>query len=485
MTTKQFIPLIIVLCSIFTSCESMLEEQPYSELDPGDVLTTANGIEKVLVSAYGNMVWNNVKFKLTRFEEWSADLSWQTGGVENRTALTILNWTWDASQDHFIGAYNRHYEAIRDANIILGNLDLVAEIADDKKASLTAEARFIRAWAYYRLYIYFGTTPLRTSIDDPAEMRRATEEEMLQFIESELLAVIPDLPDPGSEAHYGRATNGGAKALLAKFYLNTKQWQKAAAACQDVIDMDKYRLFPDFESLLKAENDGNSEMILVTPLSPDGPAMNYMEGAFPPGFAAWPEKNVVNTSWENHGTQHRLRESFYNSFAPGDKRREPILTKYVNDRGVTVDLLNDAEDNIRSFRFWPDINAQGNRHGNDLPEIRYADILLARAEALNELNGPDEEAINLINQVRARAGVPDLSAADFATKEALRDHIVQERAWEFYEEGHRRTDLIRMGKFVEFAKKRGVENAAEYRLLYPIPQAALDANPLLKQNPGY
>src|SRR5690606_10112187 len=210
MTIKQFIPLIIVLCSIFISCESMFEEQPYSELDPSDVLTTANGIEKVLVSAYGNMVWNNVKFKLTRFEEWPADLSWQTGGVENRTALTILNWTWDASQDHFIGAYNRHYEAIRDANIILGNLDLVAEIAEDKKASLTAEARFIRAWAYYHLYIYFGTTPLRTRIDEPAEMRRATEEEMLQFIESELLAVIPDLPDPGTEAHYGRATNGGA-----------------------------------------------------------------------------------------------------------------------------------------------------------------------------------------------------------------------------------------------------------------------------------
>jgi SusD family. len=485
MNTRHFIPFMLLLCSLFTSCEDMLEERPYSELDPSDVLTTVNGIEKVLVSAYGNMVWNNVKFRLTRFEGWPADLSWQTGGVENRTALTIMNWTWDASQDQFIGAYSRHYDAIRDANIILGNLDLVTGIADNKKASLTAEARFIRAWAYYRLYIYFGATPLRTSIDDPAEMPKASQEEMLQFIETELLAVIPDLPEPGAEAQYGRVTSGGARALLAKFYLNSKQWEKAAAACQDVIDMDKYQLFPSFEDLLKAENDGNSEMILVTPLSPDGPALNYMEGAFPPGFASWPEKNVVNTSWENHGTQHRLRESFYHSFDPKDKRREPILTSYVNDRGVTVDLLNGAEDNIRSFRFWPDVNAQGNRHGNDLPEIRYADILLARAEALNELNGPSEEAINLINQVRARADVHDLSVTDFATKEALRDHLVQERAWEFYEEGHRRTDLIRMGKFVEFARKRGVENAEEYRTLYPIPQSALDANPLLEQNPGY
>lgn len=474
-----------VLGMAFAGCESLLEEHPYAELAPDDVLTTANGIEKVLVSAYGNMVWNNIKFKLTRFEGWSADLSWQTGGVENRTALTIMNWTWDASQDHFQGAYNRHYAAIRDANIILDNLDLVAEIAPDKRSALTAEARFIRAWAYYRLYLYFGPTPLRIHVSDPAEMRRATQEEMLRFIETELLAVIPDLPESGTEPQYGRATRGGATALLAKFYLNTKQWEKAADACREVIDMGTYELFSDIEGLLKAENDGNSEIILVTPLSPDGPAMNYMEGAFPPGFVAWPEKNVVNTSWENHATQHRLRESFYYSFAPGDKRRRAILTAYVNDRGETVDLLNGAEDNIRSFRFWPDANAQGNRHGNDLPEIRYADVLLARAEALNELYGPSEEAISLINQVRRRAGVSELAVADFATKEALRDHLVKERAWEFYEEGHRRTDLIRMGKHVEFAKHRGVVNAQEYRNLYPIPQSALDANPLLVQNPGY
>lgn len=150
--------------------------------------------------------------------------------------------------------------------------------------------------------------------------------------------------------------------------------------------------------------------------------------------------------------------------------------------------MNDFEDNIRSFRIWPDQNAQGNHHGNDMPEVRYADILLARAEALNEINGPNQTSIDLVNQVRNRAGLigsNELILADFASQDQFRDHIFDERKWEFYSEGHRRTDLVRQGKFVEQALNRGVTHASEHHNRYPLPQAALDSNPLLEQNPGY
>ncbi|MEJ7830419.1 MAG: RagB/SusD family nutrient uptake outer membrane protein [Segetibacter sp.] len=123
--------------------------------------------------------------------------------------------------------------------------------------------------------------------------------------------------------------------------------------------------------------------------------------------------------------------------------------------------------------------------GNDLPEIRYADILLSRAEALNELTGPNTESINLINLVRKRAELTDVKLTDFTSKDALRDHIIKERGWEFYSEGLRREDLIRTGKFISYAQARGVANAKDYKVLFPIPQQALDADPLLKQNPGY
>ncbi|SHJ81106.1 SusD family protein [Tangfeifania diversioriginum] len=117
--------------------------------------------------------------------------------------------------------------------------------------------------------------------------------------------------------------------------------------------------------------------------------------------------------------------------------------------------------------------------------IRYADILLSRAEALNQLNGPNSESIDLINQIRNRAGLEDIQLADFDTREALVEQILKERRWEFWYEGKRRRDLIRNGKFIEYAHNRGISNATENHLWFPIPQSAVDANSLLEQNKGY
>jgi hypothetical protein len=142
-------------------------------------------------------------------------------------------------------------------------------------------------------------------------------------------------------------------------------------------------------------------------------------------------------------------------------------------------------DNTRSFRYWPGQNAIGFDHANDIPLIRYADILLSRAEALNELNGPTQEALDLINEVRERAGIYDLQLADFASKDQLRDHILKKRGWEFYDEAKRREDPIRQNRFIEYAIVRSAVKAKPYHVLFPIPQQEIDANPLCDQNDGY
>ena len=98
----------------------------------------------------------------------------------------------------------------------------------------------------------------------------------------------------------------------------------------------------------------------------------------------------------NFATQYRLRTSFTSTFAPTDKRLQLICTSYVNNAGQTIDLS--TGDNARSFKYW-DNNTVGNNSGTDVPILRYADILLTRAEALNELNGPTEEAFGLINHL--------------------------------------------------------------------------------------
>jgi len=141
-------------------------------------------------------------------------------------------------------------------------------------------------------------------------------------------------------------------------------------------------------------------------------------------------------------------------------------------------------DNLRSLKYWDNATV-GNHSGNDVPLIRYADILLTRAEALNELNGPTQAALDLINLVRTRAGLTNLTLVQATSKDVLRSLILRERGWEFFTEGKRREDLLRMDKFISNAQARGIAAAAEKHRLFPIPQTEIDANPACKQNPGY
>jgi hypothetical protein len=298
---------------------------------------------------------------------------------------------------------------------------------------------------------------------------------------------VTDLPDPGKEVAFGRATKGAAYAALAKFLLNTKQWQKAADVSQSLIGLNYYSLYPSFTGLFRVENEGNKEMIFVSPcLNVAGYGNWFMAGALPTGFKTSPQipAFVWTTAMANFATQYRLRTAFVNTLAATDARRQLIVTSYVNTAGATVDLSTPV-DNYRSFKYW-DNGTLGNASGTDVPLLRYADILLTRAEALNELNGPTAAAVALVNQVRTRATLANLPAADIASKDALRDAILRERGWEFISEGKRREDLIRQGKFISLAQARGVTVAnANKHLLFPIPQSEIDANQLAEQNPGY
>ncbi|WP_460538285.1 RagB/SusD family nutrient uptake outer membrane protein [Echinicola sediminis] len=476
---------LMLLVLMAASCVDSLDEEVFSQLAPENFLTTQEGIKSVLDGAYAEGYLNGYSHHSVRnIEEWCTDIEWETGGGENRTAVLMINFTWDASVGWMYGdMWQKPYRAIRNANVVLENIENTV-MDEGEKVVYKAEARFVRALSYSFLYSWFGPVPLRRSTQDELELPRASAEEMEQFIEAELLAVIPDLPEPGNEQAYGRANKGGARALLAKFYLNTKQWQKAANMAQDVMDMGDYGLYPVYADLFKVQNERNSEYILTYPQISNTPGCNYINGAFPGGFASHPASGLTfQSSWRNWAAQYRLYDSFYNSFEAGDRRMDLIIDSYVNNNGQTVSLLNN--NNTRSFKYWPDPSASGNDHGNDVPGVRYADILLTRAEALNELNGPNQESIDLINLVRDRAEVGLLSLTDFNSKEALRMHLLDERAWEFYTEGKRREDQIRMGTFISSAQERGISNAKQTHVLFPIPQAAMDANANLVQNEGY
>ena len=484
---------LVVAIGVLTGCDNFLKPEVHSQLAPENYLNTEQGLRSTLGSAYagdfgGGVMWGNgtAKYRTLHMSDWQTGIMWQTGGGENRNASLMINFNWDPSTN--VGqAWNRPYNAIRDANIVLDNLE-GADISEEQRALFRAEARFIRALAYRDLYNWFGPVPLRTSTNEELEQPRASEDSMRIFIETEFSEVIPNLPDPGNQPQYGRATSAAAMAWLAKFYMNTQQYQEAEETLSNFRSTYNFSLYPDYFELFQVENERNDEFIWVDTMTPQGPGNPHMNQAFPPGFQSHPRTGLtMQDSWNNWASQARLREDFYRSFDEDDERTELIVREYVNAEDDTVDLLNDFEDNIRSFKWWPDPEGQGNLHGNDVPRIRFADILLMHAEAISEINdGPTQEAIDLVNRVRERAGLTGEDQLELANfdYESFRQHLLQERAWEFYHEGLRREDLIRFEVFIERAQERGV-NAQQYRRRMPIPQFAMDANPELEQNTGY
>lgn len=488
MRLTKFISILTIFLSVtlISSCEDILEEENRSQLASENLLTTKLGIQTVIAGAYSNMNFGLNNRNIVKREEMTSDILWQTGGGENGTAVSLIGFLWDPNNSLEAFTWDTYWNAIRDCNTVLDNLEGVSDISDAEKSQITAEMRFVRAWAYEYLWNQFGAMPIRTSLVDEPQKARATEEEFSAFMESEILAAIPDLPEPGDEPNYGRVHSDGARGLLCKWYLNTKQWQKCADMAQEIIARGNFELFPSIFDLFALENERNNEFMLVhTGLANQRNFLNLIPTSLPPGYLVGLDggmENQVNVTWRNFASQYRLLDEFFNSFESNDDRKTRILTRYINGTGDTINLLNN--NNNRGMKFPPDPECQGPDHGNDYPSVRYADILLSRAEALNELNGPNQVSIDLINQIRNRAQLDDIALADFSTKEALRDHILDERRWEFWYEGKRRRDLLRMDKYIEFAIERG-HPAQDKHKLFPIPQTEVDANSQMVQNPGY
>jgi starch-binding outer membrane protein, SusD/RagB family len=486
---KKIIILSFIIIALLsqTGCKKVLEVTPPGEFAPGNVLATDKGIRSVLFSSYSFMQNPTPSRNVINVSEVSSDIGFNSGGAENLFLQQLINFTWDASLGTFqADVWAPTYRAIRDANIVLENIESVNTSEANKKL-YAAEARFLRAYAYELLYKWFGPVPLRISSTSEPILAKATDAEIRTFIETDLMAAIIDLPNPGQEEAFARANKGAALGVLSKHYLNTKQWQKAADACQQLMVFNYYQLFPMYQNMFRVENEGNKEMILVQPCRNEVNFGNwYSAGALPPNFKTSPQipEFTWTTAMANFATQYRMRTAFTNTFDTiNDKRATLLIRRYVNTSGATVNLLA-TPDNVRSLKYWDNATV-GNHSGNDVPVIRYADILLSRAEALNELNGPTQEALDLINLVRARAGIFNLTLAEASSKNVLRDLILRERGWEFYSEGLRREDLLRHNKFISLATARGVATASDKHKLFPIPQTEIDANPLCEQNTGY
>lgn len=477
--------------STASSCKKFLEEKVYTQYDPSSFLSDKSGVNALLTGAYSRarIVAYDSRNYTYLMNEFTTDIAFETGGGLERDAAPYIQFSWTPTDNFLNTHWNKMYGAIASANTVLNVVDGLTGLPTETINGIKGEARFIRAVSYYFLLNIFGPTPI---IELPANAGpdeieaigkstpRPSNDEFVKYLEDDFLFAAANLPV--AENPIGRATKGAALGMLAKLYLHEKNWGKVVETSQQVIDLGYYSLWPTYGTLFAVSGESNKEFIFRAPcIAQNGYHNNYMPHAFPPNYP-------IQTNWVNFGAQFRTYTSFYKTFDAGDLRRKLIIDQYTDNSGNLVRLVEDANgaplNNARSFKYVPDPNAVGEANGNDIVYLRYADILLSQAEALNETNGVTQQSVDLINLVRIRAGAATLAVSDFASKEALRDFILAERGREFYSEGLRREDLIRHGKYISGARARGY-NAQDYQVLFPIPQQQIDANNSLKQNPGY
>jgi hypothetical protein len=334
----------------------------------------------------------------------------------------------------------------------------MTSITADQKSQFLAEAKFLRAVAYMDLTDAWGPVVLSTE-KDLANPNYLSQPQVTSLADIEAL-LISDLQTsisvlPVSYANNsiystndpGRATKGAAMTLLGKLYLRQHQWQKSADMMQQVINLGVYQLYPSYQGLFLEANKWCSENIfsVLSDANVNGTElMNHFGPLVHP---------VITNRWQYYAVSW----PFYHSFADNDDRKQEFFIKYkgtdglVHEEAPTLGAQAPAGvlymPDVATSKYADSTGSINNYYdGHSVDILRYADVLLSRAEALNEVGGPTSEAIGLINQVRQRSHATPLVLSNF-TQTSLRLAILQERGWEFFYEGKRRADLLRMGQY--------------------------------------
>ncbi|WJS94286.1 RagB/SusD family nutrient uptake outer membrane protein [Flavobacterium johnsoniae] len=396
--------------------------------------------------------------------------------------------THDATTDRVQVAWRQIYAGINRANVAIDNIPKVTG-SEVIKTRLINEAKFIRGLLYFQAVRLWGGVPIvlheATSIDlGSLKTNRATVEEVYAQIIKDLTDAEA-LPATYSTADAGRATSGAAKAILAKVYITRKDWPNTILKAREVINGGYgYALFEDFQDIFTKTKKNGKEHIFSVQFEPNqagnGSSGSTFQATSFTGFTATEPADIVSDV-----------ALFYDIYAAGDKRRDVSYAKQ---------LLNPATGTLYTFpkpifKKYLDLTnlATPANVAINFPVIRYADILLSLAEAINEQSGPTAEAYELINQVRRRAFGKAITTPDVTVdlvglnQTTFRAAIQEERKKEFVQEGQRWFDLVRWGTLVTEVKKVTAKNSvSERNNLYPIPQSERNINPDgLPQNPGY
>lgn len=513
---KSIVILTCVALSCLAGCKKELTEKPYSFLSESSVFSSENGLKQAVLGVYesqSNGDWPSRLFTWILSEVGHRYTTFGQTGAHFTDAYQKFNVD-PTSGDH-AGQWREFYKVISKANIVIANA--TKAVPDQAVADkYIAEARFLRAYAYFILVRWFGDIPIvdqainSISQTDLILGERKPVEEVYNLIISDLEFAEANLVDKWDPANRGRVNKGVAKAMLGKVYLTmagkplskTECFQKAADKLSEVVGANEavydFALLDNFSDVFSLANERNPELLLsfshyISSTNSNGSIYPFFLG---PNGMSGESQDCVGYTYE-----------LYQLYEDNDTRRDFTLpTRYVDTRNgdsIVFDpqypgYWNKTKDNSYSIQRsgigwgkygregWPSVPWG---YSCDQVHMRFSDVLLMLAEALNETNHPEQALVHL-NRVRERA---DASTLNILSVPDLRQAIRKERLLELVGEFTTVFDIRRWGTLQEEMNAMSADQVLNRDLsaydskyeLYPIPQREIDANPALTQNPGY
>ena len=459
---KKYIVLLLAASAIMqVSCNKNLDPKVYSTLTSTNAFKTESDAIAAVNAVYGRLKGPSVG---DNFDYWTVrhfaltDLATDLGHCSyGGDPGNLSSAQWNSGNGLIAEDWRQIYKLVSDANNAIYNISAMTSITDAQKSQFLAELKFLRAVAYMDLTDLWGPVVLVTEKDvaNPAYTTKApltSVADIETFLIGDLNNGISVLPvSYANNSIYstndpGRATKGAALTLLMKLYLRQHQWQKVVDLSKQIMDLNIYQLYPSYQGLFAEENKWCSENIfsVLSDANVNGTELlNHFGPLLHP---------IIQNRWQYYA----VTWDFYHSFNDADDRKKEFFPVYTGSDGlVHMEAPTPGATPPPTDYYMPDVatskyadptGPQTYYDGHSVDILRYADVLMSRAEALNELNGPNAESISLINQVKARSHAPQLNIANFS-QATLRDAILQERGWEFFYEGKRRADLLRMGKY--------------------------------------
>ncbi|MCE7063392.1 RagB/SusD family nutrient uptake outer membrane protein [Dyadobacter sp. CY343] len=469
-----FLNLFLLGCS-----GKFLDLAPVSEASTANFYQTASDFNNALASAYASLQLNGQYGQYYAVSEIPSD--------DSRPVLSGSVIDQDEFDKFYLRSTNPYlntrwadgYKGIYRTNVILSRIDAISMNADLKKQYI-GESKFLRALMYFNLVRIFGDVPLIleeiVDTEDGYRYNRTPAAEVYAQIIKDLGEAELALPATYTSSDLGRATRGAAQALLGNVYLTQHRYAEAASKLKLVVDSGIYALLPKYADVFSPANKNGKESVFevqykkgLSPLKGNGLGSTYAP--------ANSGNSVIQFGGDGN---NEPTADMVQAYEPGDNRKDVSLgTFYINSIGQRID-----QNFIRKYDDAPTVKYDSD---DNFPVLRYADVLLMYAEALNEAgNVPD--ALTLLNMVRARAGI---SNKQISSKEDMRLALEQERRVELAFEGHRWFDLVRTGRALPILNAKAsaigiTTKLTEKNLVFPVPQSQIDINPaLIKQNEGY